>query len=104
MNEAINSKLAELKDRYAKEGFVIVGVSGSYARGEEGESSDIDLLYKIENPAEFSRIYGGFGAFSKISEIKNEIKVALNREIDLIAINGLNEIGKKYIIEDMRYV
>lgn len=104
MNKIVEEQLSQLKTHYAKDGFVIVGVGGSYARGEECEDSDIDLVYKIENPAIFTACYGGFGAFSKINEIKDEIGAALGKNVDLIALNGLNEIGRKYIIEDMRYV
>ena len=38
--EEILQKLKELKLKYEAEGFEILGLFGSYARGEETESSD----------------------------------------------------------------
>jgi len=36
-----------LKQKY---GMVILGVFGSYARGEQKETSDLDILVKLERP------------------------------------------------------
>ena len=40
--EDILTKLKELKQIYAQEGFVIYGLFGSYARDEQNQNSDID--------------------------------------------------------------
>ena len=37
----------EIREKY---GVIILGVFGSYARGEEKETSDIDILVEIEKP------------------------------------------------------
>jgi len=36
----------------SKYGIVILGVFGSYARGEQKETSDVDILVKVERPLE----------------------------------------------------
>ncbi|OHD91848.1 MAG: hypothetical protein A2W83_01700 [Sulfuricurvum sp. RIFCSPLOWO2_12_43_5] len=54
MTADLESKLQQLQSRFSHDGFVIIGVSGSYARGEESAKSDLDLLYEIPNPAEFA--------------------------------------------------
>jgi predicted nucleotidyltransferase len=37
----------EIREKY---GIVIVGVFGSYARGEQKESSDVDIIFELERP------------------------------------------------------
>jgi len=37
----------EIREKY---GVVIVGVCGSYARGEQKESSDVDIIVELERP------------------------------------------------------
>ena len=44
----IVSVLQELKPRYTKEGFVILGLFGSYAKDEATSSSDVDILYDLD--------------------------------------------------------
>ncbi|QAR32130.1 hypothetical protein EP073_01565 [Geovibrio thiophilus] len=83
---------------------MIIGCTGSTARGDDTYASDIDLVYEIDNPKEFTARNGGFGAFSRIAEIRSELENALNNKVDLIARNSLNEIGRKYILKDMKYV
>lgn len=104
MTADLESKLQQLRSRFSREGFVIIGVSGSYARGEESVKSDLDLLYEIPNPAEFAERHGGFGSFSKILEIKSEIEKEISLPVDLISLTSLNEIGQKYILKDMKRV
>ena len=55
-----------------EDGFEIVGVFGSFATNEETKDSDIDLLYDIK-PI-FVKKYGGFQAFAKLNEIRQELK------------------------------
>lgn len=104
MTADLESKLQALRSRFSRDGFVIVGVSGSYARGEETPQSDLDLLYEIPNPAEFAERHGGFGSFSKILEIKHEIEKEIALSVDLISFTSLNEIGQKYILRDLKRV
>jgi len=104
MNVELKNKLDGVCSRYAADGLRIIGVAGSYARGEETSGSDLDLVYEIVNPAQFVSKYSGFGAFSKIAEIKKEIEVQMQVPVDLIALSSLNEIGRKYILEDMQRV
>jgi len=104
MTADLESKLQQLQSRFSAEGFVIIGVSGSYARGEETAKSDLDLLYEIPNPTEFAERNGGFGSFSKIMEIKREIEKEISLSVDLISLTSLNEIGQKYILKDMKRV
>ncbi|MDI3517044.1 MAG: uncharacterized protein PWP09_1110 [Thermotogota bacterium] len=49
--ETIKSILEQHKDEIRKKyGVRIIGIFGSYARGEQSRSSDIDTLIEIEKP------------------------------------------------------
>jgi len=104
MDKNLLEIVTSLKNRYLNDGFEIIGISGSYARGDETLNSDIDLVYKISNPSLFVAKYGGFGAFGRISELKQEIAESVGKQVDLIALSSLNQVGRKYILKDIFYV
>ena len=85
-----------------KDGFEIVGVFGSYARGDETKDSDIDLLYDIK-PI-FMQKYEGFQAFAKLNDIREELKVFLKRDIDIATIDNSSKTFKEYALKDIVYV
>ena len=97
----ILKRLEVLKPKLAEDGITILGVFGSYARGDFSKDSDIDLLYEIDNPTEFVKVNGGFGAFTKLLEIKEFLSAEFGKSIDLVAKSSLNEIGEKYILKDL---
>ncbi len=65
------------------------GVFGSYARGEQGKDSDVDIL--IEPPKGI-----GFGLF----KISSEFEEALGKKVDLVTYNGLNHLLRKRILAE----
>ena len=93
------AKLRRIKEELAKEGFIIDGVFGSFARGENSQKSDIDLLYHVETS--FLDRYGSFKAFKKIEEIKNYIQSQLQLDVDLAPSDNLSKTAKKYIYKDL---
>ena len=66
----IVSVLQELKPRYTKEGFVILGLFGSYAKDEATSSSDVDILYDLDEGLYLQK-YKGFKAASRLADIKD---------------------------------
>lgn len=102
MNKIIAKRLKFLKSSYQREGFIILGVFGSCARGKETLDSDIDILF--ETTDEFKKKYSGLRYFGRIEDIKEELKTKLNREIDIADKSCLNKIGKKYILPGVVYV
>ena len=98
----ILQKLKELKPKYEAEGFLILGLFGSYARDEATESSDVDIL--IETKQEFLDKYRGFRAFAKFDDIKDELKAVLHKEIDFADRQGLLQRGNDYILTRAIYV
>lgn len=92
--------IKEAKNELLREGFVILGIFGSQARNEAKESSDIDILYRLDAKKFLSR-YGGFRAYARIDEIKETLAAKLHKDVDLADADALNEIGKKYILKDL---
>ena len=99
MDAILLQKLKEKKKSLLEDGFEIIGVFGSFARGEEKQDSDIDLLYDVK-PI-FIKKYGGFQAFAKLNEIRQELKVFLNRDIDIATIDNHSKTFKEYALKDI---
>lgn len=102
MNKDIIKKIKEIKDVYEQEGFIILGIFGSYARDEESENSDIDILF--ETTDSFIDRYSGWEIFGKIEDIREEIENEIKKDVHLADKNGLGVIGKKYILPEVLYV
>jgi len=68
-NEVIQ-KLKALQPILNKEGITLLGIFSSYARGDYTDKSDIDILYRLDNPSAFLKKYSGFNALVKLEEIK----------------------------------
>ena len=94
--------LQNAKQKYAEEGFNIVGIFGSYARDEATEESDIDILYELNDV--FIKSHEGFSAFARLSSIKQELKSLLGRDVDIAAKSGLSRTARKYIMRDLKRV
>lgn len=71
-----------------------IGVFGSYARGENTKKSDIDILYSFQN---------GIGIFQLV-KIKDTLEKILNKKIDLVSENYVNEKIKPLIIKDLQVI
>ncbi|MEA2073740.1 MAG: nucleotidyltransferase domain-containing protein [Campylobacterota bacterium] len=80
----ILSKLKEIKPRYEKEGLILLGLFGSYAKNTQTKYSDIDLAYKLDYD-KFSKNYqGGFAKLLRIDDIKKELQSIFKAPIDLV--------------------
>jgi len=94
--------ISTIRYKYEPEGFIILGVFGSVARGDDREESDVDILYRWDSG--LSNKYSGLRFFALYEQVKTDLEILLGRRVDLADINGLNEIGKKYILPEVRYV
>jgi len=102
--EEIIDKLISIKPKLEKEGFIIYGIFGSYARGDYTNSSDIDIFYSLKDPHKFTQINGGFGAFSKIREVKDFLVDEFAKDVDFVDRSSLSRTGEKYILGELVYV
>lgn len=72
-----------------------IGLFGSYARNEETEKSDIDILYKFNTQK--------FSLFDLI-ELEELLQKKLNKKVDLVSLNNIKPYFKKYIVDDLIYL
>ncbi len=104
MQSNLLNKLKELKPKLNAEGFDLIGVFGSYARDEETPTSDIDLLYQINDIKSYMKKYQGWDSILHIVETKDFLKKELHKDIDFVDKDTLNETGKEYILKELVYV
>lgn len=71
-----------------------VGVFGSFSRGEEKRSSDIDIL------VEFSRPVGMF----KFIELEEYLTKLIGKKVDLVTKKALKPAIKEEILQEVIYV
>lgn len=64
---------------------------GSYARGEQKKTSDVDLLVK------FSKSIG----FFELLDAEEQLSQLLNKKVDLVTTGGLSKYIKPYIQDDL---
>lgn len=102
--QTITSLLSEKKKQYLLEGFEIIGIFGSYARGNASKYSDVDIAYKLDLDTFDKRFKGGFSKLLRIEEIKDELQKLLHLKVDLISMNSDNIRFKMKIEKDMLYV
>lgn len=102
--EEVLTKLSAIKKQHEAEGFHLVGVFGSFARGESDCFSDIDVVYRIDREL-FSRKYkDGFSKILKIDAIRQELAASINKKIDLISLDSDNKRFLDAIKDDILYV
>ena len=69
----------------------LLGIFGSYARGEENEKSDLDILIDFETKVNLLELIG----------IEQEISESLGIKVDLITLRSVNASLKPYIESDL---
>ncbi len=90
LNE-IKTKISEsrdvLRERY---GVRVIGIFGSYTRGEQRRRSDVDLLAEIENPISLLELVGAEIYLSELLKMK----------VDLIPKEDIREELKEKIFSE----
>ncbi|MEA2017623.1 MAG: nucleotidyltransferase domain-containing protein [Campylobacterota bacterium] len=95
-NEVIDYLKSKQQYFYDNFGIKFIGIFGSVARDEMKDSSDIDILYKIEKDKKLSMF-----KYLKISSLLEEF---FHKKIDLVRIETLKPTVKNYIQKDLIYV
>jgi hypothetical protein len=70
-----------------------IAIFGSYARGEQSENSDIDILVEFKESVGFLFIH-----------LADYLEKLLDCKIDLLTPDAIKPNRKKYITEDLVYV
>ncbi len=76
--------LKKLKPTYEKEGIIILGLFGSYAKETQTKFSDIDVAYKLDYDKFSQKYKGGFAKLLRIDNIKKELQSVFKTPIDLV--------------------
>jgi predicted nucleotidyltransferase len=69
----------------------MVGIFGSYARGENDEDSDLDILVDFEESLDLLELVG----------LEQELTENLGTKVDLITVNSLSPQLKHYVEKDL---
>lgn len=79
-----------------KEKFYVqkIGIFGSFARGEEKEDSDIDVLVDFQEEAK---------TFDNFMELKFFLEDLFARKIDLVTVSALRPQLKEDILREVTY-
>lgn len=80
----------ELREKYKVK---LLGIFGSYARGEQTEMSDVDILVEFEEPVGFEFIH--------LADFLEEL---LGMPVDLVTRDAIKPNRWKSVSEDLMYV
>lgn len=70
-----------------------IGYSGSFARNEQKDTSDIDIIVDLKKPL-------GWEFF----DLKEFLEKELNIKVDLVSIKAIKEQLKKTILQQVVYI
>ena len=70
----ILDQLKKLKPIYQKEGLILLGLFGSYAKNTQTKHSDIDISYTLDYDKFSQKYIGGFAKLLRIDDIKKELQ------------------------------
>jgi predicted nucleotidyltransferase len=95
-SEYILSSIKSKKSEISRYGIRAIGLFGSYARDEQSETSDIDILIDFEPDKEnFDNYMAVYDIFEKLFK---------NQRVEIVTKNGLSPyIGPK-ILNEVKYV
>lgn len=74
-----------------KEGVVLVGLFGSYSRGEEKKESDIDILVRFE----------GTKSLLHLVNLQNRLSDALDKKVDLVTEKFLSPYFRQNVLDNL---
>ena len=85
--------LAHKQRLYEKYNLSFIAVFGSYGRGQQNESSDVDILVDFQKPIGIEFI-----------DLAEELEKLLKLKVDLVSKNGVRPQYYKQIEQDLNYV
>lgn len=93
--EQIIDTVIKIKDEaYKKYKATLRGIFGSYARGEAGEDSDIDILVEFEKSATLLDLAG----------LGNFLEEKLKHKVDLVSQNAVREEIRPHLYGEIIYL
>lgn len=92
----------EIKPQFNESGVINLALFGSIARNEYDEESDIDICY--EPTAEFKQKYPNLDHLQFKEEIRKQISLHFERNVDIISVKAMNEFMLESVMIDVIYV
>jgi len=93
------SILQDAHRSFLSEGFILLGVFGSRARGDFRDDSDLDLLYRLED--QFYRRNVGWDAVGRLEEIRKALEERTGVRVDIANAETLHTVSRKYILPEI---
>ena len=93
--------LKEIKEELANDGIATIALFGSFARGEAGVYSDIDIA--IQKEKNYLDTKTAYNYFDEIIKIKGMIRKKFHRNSDIFDLDSDSSM-KKIILKDIIYV
>lgn len=91
IKKIIQQHKEDLKEKYAvKE----IGIFGSCARGEQDESSDIDILVELEKPV----------GIVKFLKLEKYLSLLLEAKVEIVTKKALKPYIGRQILQEVSYV
>jgi hypothetical protein len=96
MNRDIQVILQEHKNYLVEKfGVIEIAIFGSYARGEQREDSDVDLIVDFKE---------GYKTFDNYMNLKFYLEELFGKKVDLVIKSAINPRIKPFIMEEAIYV
>jgi predicted nucleotidyltransferase len=96
--------LSEAKKYYEKEGVVLLGIFGSYAKNSYDQFSDIDIAYMLEYDTFSKKYKDGFSKILRLEEIRKSLEKRFQKKVDLVSLHSSNKKFIEHIKKEMIYV
>ncbi|MEA1982969.1 MAG: nucleotidyltransferase domain-containing protein [Campylobacterota bacterium] len=93
--------LQEIKDKLSTQGISHIALFGSYARGEAGVYSDIDIAIKKDK--NYLQTRSAYDYFDQVASIKTLLREKFHKNSDIFDLDS-NSSMKQSIIKDLIYV
>ena len=88
--KVLKKELPSLKEKFKVKS---IGIFGSYVRGEQTKTSDIDMLVEFDAPV----------GFFKFIELEDYLSDKLGAKVDLVTPDALKPLIKPHIMEEAVY-
>jgi len=88
IRQDLRACLPDLQGRY---GVTYLGIFGSYVRGEQKKTSDVDILVEFNRP----------GTLLDLIHLQNDLVDLLGVRVDLVEKSGLKKAIRPYVLAEV---
>jgi len=88
IRQDLRACLPDLQGRY---GVTYLGIFGSYVRGEQKKTSDVDILVEFDRP----------GTLLDFIHLQNDLVDLLGVRVDLVEKSGLKKAIRPYVLAEV---